>query len=126
MDTLRGIIDVRYWDCVPVEQREAAFKETSALLGEGAPCRILIDFSNARQTAEPLARVSGFASRLAADEMLRQCRIAFVGPETSRFNMALETLAGARGYAFHRFFGRGDALEWLHGSDTVALSAPER
>ena len=48
LDTLRGIIDVRYWDCVPVEQRQAAFEQTSALLAEGAPRRILIDFSGAR------------------------------------------------------------------------------
>ena len=117
LDTLRGIIDVRYWDCVPVEQRQAAFEQTSALLAEGAPRRILIDFSGARQTAEPLSRVSDFASRLAADEALRQCRIAFIGPASSRFNIALETLSSARGYAFRRFFDRDEGLAWLHERD---------
>ena len=114
VDTLRGVIDVRYSDCVSVEQREAARRETCALLAQGVPKRILIDFTQARQAAEPLSRISGFASTLAADDALRQCRIAFVGPETSSFNIALETLSSARGYAFQRFFGRADAVAWLH------------
>ena len=121
LDTLRGILDVRYWDCVPVEQRQAAFEQTSALLAEGAPRRILIDFSGARQTAEPLSRVSDFASRLAADEVLRQCRIAFIGPASSRFNIALETLSSARGYAFRRFFDREEGLAWLHERDRARV-----
>ena len=117
LDTLRGVIDVRYSDCVAVEQRQAACEETCALLEQGAPRRILIDFTKARQAAEPLSRVSDFASRLAADEALRQCRIAFIGPASSRFNIALETLSSARGYAFRRFFDREEGLAWLHERD---------
>ena len=118
VDTLRGVIDVHYRDCVAVAQREAACQETCVLLEQGAPRRILIDFTQARQAAEPLSRISGFASKLAADDALRQCRIAFVGPESSSFNIALETLSSARGYAFQRFFCRADALAWLHERDT--------
>ena len=124
LDTLRGVIDVRYSDCVAVEQRQAACEETCALLEQGAPRRILIDFTKARQAAEPLSKISGFASRLAGDNALRRCRIAFVGPEASSFNIALETLSSARGYAFQRFFSRADALAWLHEKDLA--SAPRQ
>ncbi|OHE83528.1 MAG: hypothetical protein A2579_01695 [Lysobacterales bacterium RIFOXYD1_FULL_69_11] len=125
LDTLRGNIDVRYWDCVAVEQREAACQETCELLEQGAPRRILIDFTQARQVAEPLSKISGFASKLAADDALRQCRIAFVGPETSSFNVALETLSSARGYAFQRFFCRADAQAWLHERDRAPAPPPQ-
>lgn len=124
LDTLRGLIDVRYWDCVAVEQRQMAFEETRELLARGAPRRILIDFSAACQPAEPLAKVSDFASRLAADEALRQCRIAFIGPASSRFNMALETLSSARGYAFRRFFDREEGLAWLHDREPAPVPHP--
>lgn len=107
------LIDVRYFDRVTIAQRAAAMDETLEILRETEIRRIAIDFDEARGGSDPFQDTNAFATRVATDALLRQCRIAFVGTATNRFNAVLETLSDARGYGFRRFFDRPSAIAWL-------------
>jgi hypothetical protein len=109
------IIEVRYFDLVTVAERAAAMDETLVILGATSLRRIAIDFNDARAGIEAFQDTNAFATRVATNALLRQCRIAFVGAASNRFNVVLETLSDARGYGFRRFFDRPSAIAWLLG-----------
>ncbi|MGH8076744.1 MAG: hypothetical protein ACREPE_05395 [Lysobacter sp.] len=107
------MIDVRYFDRVTVAERAAAMDETLVILRESALRRIAIDFNDARAGSDFFQDTNAFATRVATNALLRECRIAFVGAATNRFNAVLESLSDARGYSFQRFFDRAAAIVWL-------------
>lgn len=107
------LVDVRYFDRVTIAQRAAAMDETLVILRETAIRRIAIDFDEARAGSDPFQDTNAFATRIATHALLRQCRIAFVGAATNRFNAVLETLSDGRGYGFRRFYDRNEAIAWL-------------
>lgn len=108
------LVNVRYFDRVTVAQRGAAMDETLVILGESDLRCIVIDFDEALTGSDLFQDTNAFATRVATEPMLRQCRIAFVGAATNRFNNVLEPLSDARGYGFKRFFDRPSAIAWLH------------
>ena len=116
------LVDVRYFDGVSVEQRRAAMDETLAILRTTGIRRIAIDYDLARLHGDPVAVMSAFATRIATNVELRECRIAFVGKPGHQFNLTVETLAAARGYGARRFFDRDSAMAWLM---TQASAAPD-
>jgi len=116
-------IDVRYSGCVSIAERTAAMNETLAVIRGHGPCRILIDFDQARLHDVPLAAQSAFATVIATRPELRPCRIAFVGHERNGFNTAIETLSAGRGYRFRRFFDRDTALAWLAAAPIASAAA---
>jgi len=119
------LVDVRYFDCVSVEQRGAAMDETLAILRDTGIRRIAIDYDQARLRDDPVATMSAFATRIATNAQLRQCHIAFIGKAGHQFNITIETLSSARGYGARRFFDRGSALAWLQAQPLAAeVSAP--
>lgn len=107
------LVDVCYFDSVSVNQRDAAMDETLAILRATDIRRIAIDYDQARLRDDPVAVMSAFATRIATNAELRQCRIAFIGRHGHQFNIVVETLSSARGYGARRFFDRHSALEWL-------------
>lgn len=107
------MVDVRYFGCVSVEQRGAAMEETLAILDATGIRRIVIDYELARLRDDPVTTMSTFATRIATNALLRECRIAFVGRPGHQFNITVETLAAARGYGARRFFERDSAIAWL-------------
>lgn len=107
------LIDVRYFDRVTIAQRSAAMDETLVILRETDLRRIAIDFDEARVGSDLFQDTNAFATRVATEPLLRQCRIAFIGAASNRFNAVLEPLSDARGYGFRRFFDRTSALAWL-------------
>ena len=114
------LVDVRYFDCVSVEQRAAAMDATLAILRATDIRCIAIDYDQARLRDDPVATMSAFATRIATSAELRECRIAFIGRAGHQFNLTIETLASARGYGARRFFDRDSAVAWL----TAAAPAP--
>ena len=119
------LVDVRYFDCVSVEQRGAAMDETLAILRDTGIRRIAIDYDQARLRDDPVATMSAFATRIATNAELRRCHIAFIGRRGHQFNITIETLASARGYGARRFFDRDSALAWLESQPLAAeLPAP--
>jgi hypothetical protein len=117
------LVDVRYFDCVSVEQRGAAMDETLAILRATGIRRIAIDYAQARLRDDPVATMSAFATRIATNAALRQCHIAFIGKAGHQFNITVETLSSARGYGARRFFDRDSALAWLQGQP-LAVERP--
>lgn len=107
------LVDVHYSDCVSVQQRGAAMDETLEILRASDIRRIAIDYDQARLYDDPVATMSAFATRIATNAELRECRIAFIGRAGHQFNFTVETLASARGYGARRFFDRASALDWL-------------
>lgn len=117
------LVDVRYFDCVSVEQRGAAMDATLMILRATGIRRIAIDYDQARLRDDPVAIMSAFATRIATNAELRECRIAFIGRARHQFNLTVETLAGARGYGARRFFDRDSAVEWLTAPTPAVLDA---
>lgn len=111
-DQLR-LVDVRYFDSVSTAQRGAAMDETLVILRATGIRRIAIDYDQAWLRDDPVTTMSAFATRIATNAELRQCRIAFIGKQGHQFNITVETLSSARGYGARRFFNRDSALAWL-------------
>ena len=122
------LVDVRYFDCVSVEQRGAAMDETLVILRDTGSRRIAIDYDQARLRDDPVATMSAFATRIATSAELRRCHIAFIGRRGHQFNNTIETLSSARGYGARRFFDRDSALAWLRTQPLAAElpAAPAR
>lgn len=119
LDADHALVRVTYRGTVSIEQRSSAMDRTLALLEQTGYRRILIGFEEALLGGDGLPATNAFATRVATNAALRQCRIAFVGPPSNRFNVAVENLARARGYGFERFFEYEPALAWLlqyHGN----------
>lgn len=112
-DAGHALVRVTYRGTVSIEQRSLAMDRTLALLEQTGYRRILIVFSQASLGGDGLPATNAFATRIATNAALRQCRIAFVGPASNRFNVAVENLSRARGYGFERFFEYQPALDWL-------------
>jgi len=119
------LVDVRYHDCVSIEQRRAAMDETLLILRTYGYRRIAIDYDLARLRDDGVVAMSAFATHIATNAELRECRIAFIGRQGHQFNVTVETLSSARGYGARRFFDRDSALAWLTAQPAAAvLPAP--
>ena len=112
-DAARGMVDVRYFDRVKVADRGAAMDRTLKILAATNARRIAIDFNDAVTGSDLFQDTNAFATRVSTNAVLRHCRIAFIGAQSNRFNVVVETLAEGRGYGFRRFFERQPALDWL-------------
>ena len=108
-----GLVVCTLWGVVWVEERAAALDEVLADMEPGRPYRILVDMIGASCANDSLEASAAFASRLASERALRGCRIAYLYPDGTRINQAVERLAQAREFRFRRFCATSEALDWL-------------
>jgi len=108
-----GLVVCTMWGVVWVEERHAALDATLAQITPGKPYRVLVDMIGASCANDSLEASGVFAQRLASERKLRDCRIAYLYPPTTRINHAVEKLAEARAFRFRRFSALSDALDWL-------------
>jgi hypothetical protein len=107
-----GLAAVTLWGDVTVEERARALDDTLGRL-HGAPYGILLDFQRARATADSFEASNNFARRLAGEERLRDCRVAYVYAQAGSVNPVVEKLAQARRFRFRRFAAASSAIDWL-------------
>jgi hypothetical protein len=107
-----GLAAVTLWGEVTVEERARALDDTLGRL-QGAPYGILLDFQRARAVADTFDSCNNFARRLASEERLRDCRVAYVYSQSGNINPVVEKLAQARRFRFRRFAAASTAIDWL-------------
>ena len=119
-----GLAVCTLWGLVWVEERQAALDEVLAEMEDGRPYRILVDMIGASCANDSLATSAAFAQRLATERKLKGCRFAYLYPDGTRINLAVERLAEARDFKFRRFATTTEALDWLLSPPTRINAMP--
>lgn len=118
VDRTAEFVTVHFSGLVAVAERGRALEEVVVVLADTGYQRVLVDFWDADFAVDDFASSNAFASRLAFDETLRRCRIAYLIKPGARANPIVEALADARGFSCRRFDGRRRVMHWLlHGID---------
>lgn len=112
VNSYMGLAAITLWGDVTVEERAQALDDTLGRL-QGASYGILLDFQRARAAADTFESCNNFARRLAGEERLRECRVAYVYSQSDNVNPVVEKLAQARRFRFRRFAVASTAIDWL-------------
>ena len=120
-DPHAGLVATTFYGDLHVDERCAALDKVVDVVRHTGLSRVLVDLSLARIAPDGLGAANRLANRLARDEVLEACRIAYVGRPTQQ-DPAVEVLAAAKGFEAGRFPSREQALAWLL-SDPARRSA---
>jgi len=122
-----GLVTCTLWGEVWLEERAKVLDEVLTHFAQaratGRPHRILIDMIGAHCANEPVEASTAFAERLANEDRLRGCRIAYLYPPGARINQDVEQHAQARAFRFRRFATTTEALDWLLADERVSRPA---
>lgn len=104
---------VTFWGRVGMDERAQALDAVQERMEPGRPYRVLVDMIGAVAAPDRPQDVEAHAERLAALPQFRDSRVAYLYPDGSRANLALEQCARFRDLPFRRFCAVNDALDWL-------------
>lgn len=113
LDPGNRLITCRFFGRVCIEERCGAIDAVLAQIDATGFTRILVDFTHATLAIEDVGELNRLARRLAQDPTLARCRIAYLKPDTMRWDPAVDMLAHGRGFHAERFSRREGALAWL-------------
>jgi hypothetical protein len=113
-DPRAGLVATTFYGELHVDERCAALDRAVDLLRSTGVSRLLIDLSLARIAPDGLGAANRLANRLARDEILEACRVAYVERPMQQ-DPAVQVLATAKGFDAARFCSREQALAWLLG-----------
>jgi hypothetical protein len=113
-DPRAGLVATTFYGELHVDERCAALDRAVDLLRRTGVSRLLIDLSLARIAPDGLGAANRLANRLARDEILEACRVAYVERPMQQ-DPAVQVLATAKGFDAARFCSREQALAWLLG-----------
>lgn len=113
LDPGNRLITCRFFGRVCIEERCGAIDAVLAQIDATGFTRILVDFTHATLAIEDVGELNRLARRLAQDPTLARCRIAYLKPDTMRWDPAVDMHAHGRGFHAERFSRREGALAWL-------------
>lgn len=111
-----GLVATTFYGDLHVDERCAVLDKVVDVVRHTGLSRVLVDLSLARIAPDGLGAANRLANRLARDDILESCRIAYVG-RPMQHDPAVQVLATAKGFESERFPSRGEALAWLLESD---------
>lgn len=112
MDPVAGLVATTFYGELHVDERCAALDQAVDLIRRTGVTRLLIDLSLARIAPDGLGAANRLANRLARDEVLDACRIAYVERPMQQ-DPAVQLLATAKGFDSKHFASREQAVTWL-------------
>jgi hypothetical protein len=107
-----GLVATTFYGDLHVDERCAALDKAVEILRSTGMSSLLIDLSLARIAPDGLTAANRLANRLARDDVLEGCRIAYVARPLQQ-DPAVQVLATAKGFAASHFPSREQALAWL-------------
>lgn len=107
-----GLVATTFYGDLHVDERCAALDEAVAILRNTGISSLLIDLSLARIAPDGLGAANRLANRLARDQVLESCRVAYVERPMQQ-DPAVQVLAPAKGFAAGHFASREQAMAWL-------------
>jgi hypothetical protein len=108
-----GVITSTFTGDVRIEERCEAIDQVVDAAQTHHLTKLLLDFSNARLYSESTDSWRRLADRLAHNEVLARCQIAYVTPRFRHFDLAIDVLARGKGFIAEKFDSREAALRWL-------------
>ena len=111
-DTDAGLVATTFYGDLHVDERCAAMDKAVAILRNTGISSLLVDLSLARIAPDGLGAANRLANRLARDEVLESCRVAYVERPLQQ-DPAVQVLATAKGFAASHFASREQAISWL-------------
>ena len=111
-DPRAGHVATTFYGELHVDERCDVLDQVVELVRRTGLTRLLIDLSLARIAADGLGAANRLANRLARDEVLESCRIAYV-ERPMQHDPAVQVLASAKGFDAERFRSREQAVSWL-------------
>ena len=112
-DDTRAVIVVKYHGATSLRDRVAAVNDSIALLRQSGYRRVLVDISAARLSFESPDDESAFAEFISNNEVLKQCKTAFLAGTDQHSNDFIEILASAKHHNLDHFTHIDAAYEWL-------------
>lgn len=107
-----GLVATTFYGDLHVDERCAALDKAIEILRNTGMSSLLIDLSLARIAPDGLTAANRLANRLARDDVLDGCRIAYV-ERPLQHDPAVQVLASAKGFAACHFPTREQAMAWL-------------
>lgn len=111
-DPRAGLVATTFYGELHVDERCAAMDKAVDLIRRTGVNRLLIDLSLARIAPDGLGAANRLANRLARDEVLDACRVAYVERPMQQ-DPAVQILATAKGFDSKHFSSREQAVAWL-------------
>jgi hypothetical protein len=108
-----GVLTSTFSGDVRIEERCDAIDEVVDVARSNHLTKLLFDFSDARLYSESMDSWRLLANRLAHNEVLARCQIAYVVPRWRHFDLAIDVLARGKGFIAEKFDSREAALRWL-------------
>ena len=118
IDSEAGLVATTFYGELHVAERCAALAKAVDILRHTGMSSLLIDLSLARIAPDGLAAANRLANRLARNDVLESCRIAYVARPMQQ-DPAVQVLATAKGFEAGHFPSREQALAWLSGRAQV-------
>jgi len=113
-DPQAGLVATTFYGELHVDERCAALDKAVDIIRHTGMSSLLIDLSLARIAPDGLAAANRLANRLARDDVLDACRIAYVA-RPMQHDPAVQVLATAKGFEAGHFPSREQAMAWLCG-----------
>jgi hypothetical protein len=113
-DPKAGLVATTFYGELHVDERCVALDKAVDIIRHTGMCSLLIDLSLARIAPDGLTAANRLANRLARDDVLEACRIAYVA-RPMQDDPAVQVLANAKGFEAGRFRSREQAMAWLCG-----------
>jgi hypothetical protein len=121
-DPARNIVSVTYSGRVSLEQRKRAVRQVCDAYAQLSPLKILVDVI-ALEMDLPVEEQMQFGEYLAANEGLRNARVAVLHKSGHNPNVVIDSCAFNKGYLLAEFNRRQNAESWLTKLD-LAKSLP--
>jgi hypothetical protein len=112
-DKERKIITVKYSGTITIDDRLQAVKEGTDLLCRTGYSSVLVDLSEATIKFKNPEEESKFAMIISSNDVLKNCKTAFLNKPGKRDNDYIEILARTRHYNFKSFTDLNEAYHWL-------------
>ena len=112
IDSEAGLVATTFYGELHVAERCAALAKAVDILRHTGMSSLLIDLSLARIAPDGLAATNRLANRLARNDVLASCRIAYVERPMQQ-DPAVQVLATAKGFQAGHFPSREQAMAWL-------------
>ena len=113
IDNIKKVLVVIYSGEISFAEREEAVKEGIPLLSKSRCTRVLVDLRAAEMQACNAAEEARFASIISSEEVLRNCRTAFVVRPDQHDNDFIVMRATAKHYSGKQFTDIDAAYQWL-------------
>lgn len=108
-----GVVTSTFSGDVRIEERCEAIDQVVDVARTQQLTKLLLDFSHARLHAESMEAWWRLTDRLAHNDVLARCQIAYVVPRWRHFDLAIDVLARGKGFIAEKFDSREAALRWL-------------